>query len=216
MNKVRLDKVRFLVVSFVLVASQGLSAQKDTTFVAKGNPIVKYKYTADPGAMVYDGRVYIYAGHDECPPPAEHYLLNEWCVFSSSDMKTWTEHPVPLKAKDFSWAKGEAWASQVIERDGKFYWYVTVEHKDIPGKSIGVAVSDSPLGPFVDARGSALITNDMTVERTKIYWDDIDPTIFIDDDGQAYLYWGNTQCYYAKLKNNMIELDGPIVHVEFI
>ena len=70
MNKVRLDKVRFLVVSFVLVASQGLSAQKDTTFVAKGNPIIKYKYTADPGAMVYDGRVYIYAGHDECPPPA--------------------------------------------------------------------------------------------------------------------------------------------------
>lgn len=61
-------------------------------------------------------------------------------VFSSPDLKTWTEHPVPLKAKDFSWAKGEAWASQVIERDGKFYWYVTVEHKTIPGKSIGVAV----------------------------------------------------------------------------
>ena len=163
---------------------------------------------------MHDGKVYIYAGHDECPPPKEHYQLNEWCVFSSPDMKTWTEHPVPLKAKDFSWAKGEAWASQVIERDGKFYWYVTVEHKDVPGKSIGVAVADSPLGPFIDARGSALITNDMTTERTKIYWDDIDPTVFIDDDGQAYLYWGNTQCYYARLKKNMIELDGPIVYVD--
>ena len=75
----------------------------------------------------------------------DSYLINEWCVFSSPDLKTWTEHPVPLKAKDFSWAKGEAWASQVIERDGKFYWYVTVEHKTIPGKSIGVAVSDSPV-----------------------------------------------------------------------
>ena len=156
-----------------LAAPCGLSAQEDTTFVAGGNPLVKYKYTADPGAMVHDGRLYIYAGHDECPPTAEHYLLNEWCVFSSSDLKTWTEHPVPLRAKDFVWAKGEAWASQVIERDGKFYWYVTVEHATIPGKSIGVAVSDSPTGPFVDARGSALITNDMTTERSKSYWDDI-------------------------------------------
>ena len=106
------------------------------------------------------------------------------CLFLSRH-ETWTEHPVPLKAKDFSWAKGEAWASQVIERDGKFYWYVTVEHNTIPGKSIGVAVSDSPTGPFADARGSALITNDMTTEYTKIRWDDIDPTVFIDDDGQG-------------------------------
>ena len=179
------------IMAFMLaVPHMELSAQKDTAFVADGNPLVKYKYTADPGAMVYDGKVYIYAGHDECPPPAEHYLLNEWCVFSSSDLKTWTEHPVPLKAKDFSWAKGEAWASQVIERDGKFYWYVTVEHSTIPGKSIGVAVSDSPVGPFKDARGSALITNDMTTERSKSYWDDIDPTVFIDDDGQAYFVLG--------------------------
>ena len=65
----------------------------------------------------------------------------------------------------------------------------------------------------MDARGSALITNDMTTEFTKISWEDIDPTVFIDDDGQAYLYWGNTQCYYVKLKKNMIELDGPIVPV---
>ena len=106
--------------------------------------------------------------------------------------------------------KGEAWASQVIEHNGKFYWYVTVEHATIPGKSIGVAVSDSPIGPFKDARGSALITNDMTTQYTSIAWDDIDPTVFIDDDGQAYLFWGNTQCYYAKLKDNMTELDGPI------
>ena len=208
-----MNSVKLVMISCALAAFSGLSAQNDTTFVANGNPIIKYKYTADPGAMVHDGKVYIYAGHDECPPPREHYQLNEWCVFSSPDMKTWTEHPVPLKAKDFSWAKGEAWASQVIERDGKFYWYVTVEHGTIHGKSIGVAVSDSPVGPFVDARGSALITNDMTTEFTKISWEDIDPTVFIDDDGQAYLYWGNTQCYYVKLKKNMIELDGPIVPV---
>lgn len=178
-TKNKMNSVKLVMISCALAAFSGLSAQNDTTFVANGNPIIKYKYTADPGAMVHDGKVYIYAGHDECPPPREHYQLNEWCVFSSPDMKTWTEHPVPLKAKDFSWAKGEAWASQVIERDGKFYWYVTVEHGTIHGKSIGVAVSDSPVGPFVDARGSALITNDMTTEFTKISWEDIDPTVLL-------------------------------------
>ena len=190
------------------------AAEKDTTFVASGNPIVSYKYLGDPAALVYDGTVYIYAGHDECPPPEQYYLMNEWCILSTTDMKTFTEHAYTLKAKDFKWAKGEAWASQVIERNGKFYWYVTVEHATIPGKSIGVAVADSPLGPFKDARGSALITNDMTTEYTSIRWDDIDPTVYIDEDGQAYLFWGNTQCYYAKLKENMIELDGPIKPIQ--
>lgn len=189
------------------------AAQKDTTFVAKGNPIVKYKYLGDPAALVHNGTVYIYAGHDECPAPEQYYLMNEWCILSTKDMKTFTEHAYTFKAKEFKWAKGEAWASQVIERNGKFYWYVTVEHATIPGKSIGVAVADSPVGPFKDARGSALITNNMTTQYTSIGWDDIDPTVFIDDDGQAYLFWGNTQCYYAKLKKNMIELDGPIMPI---
>lgn len=191
-----------------------VAAQADTTFMAKGNPVVTYKYLGDPAALVHDGTLYIYAGHDECPPPQQYYLMNEWCILSTKDMKTFTEHSYKMQAKSFAWAKGEAWASQVIERNGKFYWYVTVEHKDIPSKSIGVAVADSPVGPFKDARGSALVTNDMTTEYTKIGWDDIDPTVFIDDDGQAYLIWGNTQCYYAKLKENMTELDGPIVPVD--
>jgi beta-xylosidase len=203
-----------IVAAFALLFTTSIFAvEKDTTFVAQGNPVVRYKYTADPAALVHDGKIYIYAGHDQCPPPENRYVMNEWCVFSSSDMKTWTEHPTPLKPTDFGWAKGDAWASQVIERNGNFYWYATVEHKTIHGKSIGVAVSDSPIGPFKDARGSALITNDMTTKFTHISWDDIDPTVFIDDDGQAYLFWGNTQCYYAKLKENMTELDGPIMPV---
>ncbi|HTK18543.1 MAG TPA: glycoside hydrolase family 43 protein, partial [Mucilaginibacter sp.] len=126
-----------------------------------------------------------------------------------TDMINWTEHPSPMNVKAFKWAKDDAWASQVIERNGKFYWYVAVEHATIPGKSIGVAVSDSPTGPFTDARGSALVTNDMTKAVTHS-WDDIDPTVIIDDDGQAYLFWGNGICYYAKLKKNMTKLDGPI------
>ncbi|WNH10584.1 family 43 glycosylhydrolase [Thalassobellus suaedae] len=104
--------------------------------------------------------------------------------------------------------------SQVVERNGKFYWFVSTEHGSIPGKAIGVAVSDSPTGPFVDAKGSALVTNNMTTNWTGISWDDIDPTVWIDDDGQAYIFWGNQHCYYAKLKDNMIELDGDIMHVD--
>ncbi|WP_181304704.1 glycoside hydrolase family 43 protein [Rufibacter sp. XAAS-G3-1] len=181
----------------------------DTTIKATSNPIFTHKYTADPAALVYKDKVYLYAGHDEAPAKREGYVMHEWLVFSSPDMVTWTEHQSPLKAKDFAWAKGEAWASHVIERDGKFYWYSTVEHAAIRGKAIGVAVSDSPLGPFKDARGTALITNDMTTE-TKINWNDIDPAVFIDDNGQAYLFWGNTTLHYAKLKKNMTELDGPI------
>lgn len=196
------------------IASPLFAQKKDTTFVAKGNPIITHKFTADPAAFVHNGTLYLYAGHDECPPPHNHYEMYEWCIFSTKDLVNWTEHAYTLKALDFKWAKGDAWASQVIERDGKFYWYVTVEHATIHGKSVGVAVSDSPTGPFKDALGEALITNDMTTEYTNISWDDIDPSIFIDDDGQAYLYWGNVQCYYVKLKENMIEMDGPIVAVD--
>lgn len=188
-------------------------APTDTVIKATSNPLFTHKYTADPAALVHKGKVYLYAGHDEAPAGQERYVMNEWLVFSSPDMVTWTEHPVPLKPTDFAWAKGAAWASHVIERDGKFYWYSTVEHGSIRGKSIGVAVSDSPIGPFKDARGSALVTNDMTT-HTKINWDDIDPAVFIDDDGQAYIFWGNTVLHYAKLKKNMIELDGPIQTIQ--
>ncbi|WP_369752720.1 glycoside hydrolase family 43 protein [Flavobacterium sp. WC2409] len=177
-----------------------------TTF---NNPIIKGKYTGDPAALVYKDKVYLYAGHDEAPNDFNFYKMNEWLVYSSSDMIHWEEHPVPLKVTDFAWASSDAWAAQVIERNGKFYWYVTVSHGAINGKAIGVAVSDSPTGPFKDALGKALVTNDMTTQ-TKIDWDDIDPTVMIDDDGQAYLFWGNSVCHYAKLKENMLELDGPI------
>jgi len=188
-----------------------VNAQRSEAVV--GNPIITNKYTADPAALVDKNTVYLYAGHDEAPDKQERYVMNEWLVYSSADMINWKEHPSPLRAKDFAWAKGDAWASQVVERNGKFYWYAAVSHGTIHGKAIGVAVSDSPVGPFKDARGTALITNDMTTTETKISWDDIDPTVFIDDDGQAYLFWGNTQCYYIKLKANMIDQDGPIQRV---
>lgn len=189
------------------------TVKADTVIHSEGNPIIRHKYTADPAALVYKGKVYLYTGHDEAPKTQARYVMHDWLVFSSPDMVTWTEHASPLKTTDFAWAKDDAWAGQVIERNGKFYWYVAITHGTIHGKAIGVAVADNPLGPFKDARGSAIITNDMTTE-SKISWDDIDPTVFIDDDGQAYLMWGNTTLHYAKLKSNMTELDGPIMKVD--
>lgn len=175
-----------------------------------GNPLFSNVLTADPAALVVKDKVYLYTGHDVAKDNTKFYEMHEWLVYSSTDMVNWEAHGPRMSTKDFKWAKGDAWASQVIERKGKYYWYVTVRHDDTkPGFAIGVAVGDSPLGPFKDALGKALITNDMTTD-TPNDWDDLDPSVIIDDDGQAYLFWGNTKPRYAKLKKNMVELDGPI------
>lgn len=177
-----------------------------------GNPVIRHKYTADPAAIAYNGTVYMYTGHDEPPDGVEDYVMKDWLCFSSNDMVHWQEHAVPLRTADFTWAKGDAYASQVIHRDGKFYWYVAVSHAVIPGKAIGVAVADNPIGPFKDARGTALITSD-TIGVSGENKINLDPTVLIDDDGQAWLFWGNSQCYYAPLHENMIELAGPVKKV---
>ena len=201
-----------LILSFGLLWSS-LTLKAQEVIVSKGNPIITNKYTADPAAYVFRDSVYLYTGHDVAKAPKNNYEMNEWLVYSSADMITWKEHKSPLNVKDFTWAKSDAWASQVIARNGKFYWYVAIEHATIPGKAIGVAVSDSPTGPFKDALGKALITNNMTTD-VKISWDDIDPSVIIDDDGLAYLFWGNQKCRYVKLKKNMIEFDGPIISLD--
>ncbi|SIS84956.1 glycoside hydrolase family 43 protein [Belliella pelovolcani] len=178
-----------------------------------GNPIITDKFTADPAAMVHNDTVYLYVGHDQAPPGKDFYEMHEWLIYSSTDMVNWEERAALNVVETFEWASGDAWAAHTIEKDGKFYWFVTVSHKEIHGKAIGVAVSDSPIGPWQDAIGAALITNDMTTD-TDISWDDIDPAVFIDDDGQPYLFWGNTIAYWAKLKPNMIELDGAIHKID--
>ncbi|HTK19230.1 MAG TPA: family 43 glycosylhydrolase, partial [Mucilaginibacter sp.] len=104
------------------------AAGRDTTIHSKGNPIITHVFTADPAAMVYKGKVYLYTGHDEAPAGHNGYVMHNWLCFSSTDMINWTEHPSPMNVKAFKWAKDDAWASQVIERNGKFYWYVAVEH----------------------------------------------------------------------------------------
>jgi beta-xylosidase len=214
---VRIDKIffclAFATIHCCAVNAQGLSRESDTVFMSAGNPVIRHKFTADPAALVYRDTIYLYAGHDQAGPKVNRYEMHEWLCFSTVDMVNWTEHRVPLTVNDFKWAKDDAWASQVVERNGKFYWYVAITHATIPGKAIGVAVADHPKGPFKDALGAALITNDMTTEA-KISWDDIDPSVFIDKNGQAWLFWGNTTLQYVKLKDNMVEMDGPIQKIK--
>ncbi|WP_018344135.1 sugar-binding protein [Cytophaga aurantiaca] len=176
--------------------------------VPGSNPIFTNAWTADPAPMVYNGRMYVYVGHDEATGN-QLYNITGWLCYSTADMKTWTYHGQVLKPTDFSWSTGEAWASQVVEQNGKFYYYVCCQAGGAnTGKAIGVAVSNSPTGPFVDARGTALVYDKTTPSANA--WDDIDPTILKDDDGSVYMVWGNPNCYFAKLKPNMTEIDGAI------
>jgi hypothetical protein len=176
------------------------------------NPILRDIFTADPAPLVYQDKVYLYVGHDEAKE-GQMFNMNDWRCYSSSDLKNWTAHGSIMNVRDFKWATKDAWASQVVARNGKFYFYAAVqEGASANAKAIGVAVSDSPTGPFVDARGSALISDKTTPGPNG--WDDIDPTVFVDDDGTAWLAWGNPNCYLAKLKPNMTELDGPIQRLE--
>jgi arabinoxylan arabinofuranohydrolase len=157
------------------------------------NPIIQTNYTADPAPMVHNGTVYLYTSHDEDSTVRNFFTMNDWRCYSSTDMVNWTDHGKVLSYKSFVWSRGDAWAGQCIPRNGKFYYYLPVNMKN-GGNAIGVAVSDNPTGPFKDAIGKPLL----------IGYGYIDPTVFIDDDGQAYLYWGNPNLWHVKLNEDMV------------
>lgn len=161
------------------------------------NPIIQNVYTADPAPVVYGDTVYLCTSHDEDVTVGGFFTMNDWRVFSSKDMVNWTDHGSPLSYKTFSWATGKAWAPHCVSRNGKFYMFVPVSD------AIGVAVSDSPTGPFVDAIGKPLVSN----------YQYIDPTVFTDTDGQAYLYFGNPKLWYVKLNSNMTSYTGQVQEV---
>ena len=168
------------------------------------NPIIQTKFTADPAPMVYKDTVFLYTSHDE--DDATGFKMFNWLLYTTTDMVNWTDHGIIAGVKEpyrtFKWADGHsAWAPQCIARNGKFFLYCPTIYKN--KMAIGVAVSNSPYGPFVDAIGKPLISRSNP--------GDYDPTVFIDDDGQAYLYWGgNGPCYFAKLNEDMISLSSDI------
>ena len=180
-----------IVIAAVMLLAKSAGAQ---------NPFVQTWCTSDPAPMVHNGTMYVYTGHDE--DGADFFWMQEWRVYSTQDMVNWQDHGSPLALESFSWADDRAWASQTIERDGKFYWYICAHSKISNGMAIGVAVADSPTGPFRDALGKPLFENGS--------WDHIDPTVMIDDDEQAWLMWGNPQVYYLKLNRDMISYEGEV------
>jgi arabinoxylan arabinofuranohydrolase len=197
-----MKKPRTLLTHFVLFSAFAPSVLADY-------PIASHRYLADPSPLVTKDRVYIYCSNDdESPLEGSYNIPNVICV-SSSDMKNWTDHGSVFRAeKATTWAK-KTWAPAAIERDGKFFLYF-----GNGGANIGVAVSDSPSGPFTDPLGKQLLDHRTPgVQPARNMWL-FDPGVFIDDNGQAYIYFGGNgddNVRVAKLKRDMITLDGEVI-----
>lgn len=200
---------------FLLVSIIFLSISCKTKVIEySGNPLFETPFTADASVIVHNDTLYLYTGSDEQAEGVDGFLMNQWYIFSTTDMVNWTHHGSKLSVADFDWAIANAFAGDVVENHGKFWWYVPLVHKTIrthEGFAMGVAVSDSPTGPFVDPIGVPLIT-DTTTNSIPL---NIDPAVFVDDDGQVYFFWGSWgQVRMVKLKENMVELDGPVQNIE--
>ncbi len=149
-------------------------------------------FTADPAIRAFGDKYYIYPTTDK-----PNWQTTEFNVWSSPDLLTWKKEGLLFDVtKDLKWANIEAWAPDCVERNGKFYFYFCAHGE------IGVATSSKPTGPFVDALGRPLIAKG----SIKTY--PIDPYPFIDDDGRAYLFFGNGTPTVYKLNSDMISFDG--------
>ncbi len=206
-----------------LIAS-GSIAQSTTSrpIQTQGNPIVgdgSY-YLADAAPLSHGGKLYIYGGHDQPKIWQGGFVMKEYGVLETTDPTSgsWTLYEGNLKPGEvYDWATGNnAFAGQVaIGADGRCYWYTPVEWKntDVPNRmAIGVAVSDSPTGPWSDPIGKPLLTWKDVFGEERRGQEVIDPHVFIDTDGTPYLYWGSWYvARVVKLKPSMTETDGEIV-----
>jgi arabinoxylan arabinofuranohydrolase len=174
------------------------------------NPVIQTMYTADPAPMVHKGTLYLFSSHDQDVGEKNNFNMKDWVLATTTDMVNWTQHGAIASLRDFPWAAKEisgwdgvdngAWAPQAIERDGKWYLYAPVQ-----GRGIGVLVADNPLGPYIDPIKKPLIAG-----HAGGLYDSIDPTVYIDDKGQAYLAWGNPNLWSVKLNKDMISYDTSV------
>jgi arabinoxylan arabinofuranohydrolase len=167
-------------------------------FTYNGNPLSRMHGAADPDANVWGDEIWVYTSQDRTVDSSKHRhhydAMDGYHAFSTKDMINWTNHGEVFHSSDVSWAwekGGFLWAPGAARANGKYYLYYPIKNKAGEWR-VGVAVGDTPVGPFKDS-GKPLegIT-------------DIDPHVFVDDDGQAYIY--NNIAIVAKLKPNMIEL----------
>lgn len=176
------------------------------------NPLITNQYTADPSARVFGDRVYVYPSHDilaiEGKGRVGWFCMEDYHVFSSDNFTDWTDHGMIVHQNKVAWVKPNSysmWAPDCIERNGKYYFYFptsTIGTVKSRGFAIGVAIADKPEGPFI------------AEEKPINGISGIDPNVFIDKDGQAYLYWSAGNIYVAKLKENMLELASEPMIIE--
>ncbi|MFZ4862589.1 glycosyl hydrolase family 95 catalytic domain-containing protein [Sphingobacterium sp. Mn56C] len=186
------------IASVLFFGMQGLFAQQ--------NPFVRHMFTADPSAHVWkDGRLYVYPSHD-IDPPRGCDLMDRYHVFSTDDMVNWTDHGEFLNSTQVPWGRPEGgfmWAPDCAYKDGTYYFYFPHPSGTDWNNTwkIGIATSKSPTSGF-EVKG--YIENLPSFAM-------IDPAVFTDDDGQAYFYYGGGgKCLAGRLKDNMVELDGPL------
>ncbi len=177
------------------------------------NPLIRDQFTADPSARVFGDKVYIFPSHDilaaEGKGRKDWFCMEDYHVFSSADLTHWTDHGMIVQQNSVSWVKPNSysmWAPDCIERKGKYYFYFPSIPKDTinykKGFTVGVAIASKPEGPYVPEPNPIKGISG------------IDPNVFIDKDGQAYLYWSGGNIYGAKLKENMTELDSEVKTLE--
>lgn len=173
------------------------------------NPFIRDQYSADPSARVFGDRVYVFPSHDilatEGKGRVGWFCMEDYHVFSSANLTDWTDHGMIVQQNSVPWVRSNSysmWAPDCIYRNGKYYFYFPTAPKDTAtygrGFTIGVAIANKPEGPYVP-------------EATPIKGiRGIDPNVFIDKDGQAYIYWSQGNIYGAKLKDNMLELASKV------
>ena len=184
----------------LLLAAQVLST-------GAGNPVIHNQFTADPTARVFNDRIYLYPSHDIPVPEGQRqgwFCMADYHVFSSDNLTDWQDHGVIVSQEQVPWGKPDAysmWAPDCVCKDGKYYFYFPNAPKNGRGFAVGGATADRPEGPF-------------TCEPEPISGvSGIDPCVFIDNDGQAYIYWSGMGIRGSKLKANMKELDGELKEV---
>ena len=191
--------MRNIILSISMLSTLAVSAQ---------NPVIRDQFAADPTARVFNNKVYVYPSHDIPAPEGQRqnwFCMADYHVFSSENLTVWTDHGMILSQEQVPWGKTDAysmWAPDCVYKNGKYYFYFPNAPKDGRGFAVGVAIANQPEGPFT------------CVQEPIMGISGIDPCVLIDDDGSAYIYWSGMGIRGARLKENMLELDGELQEVK--
>ena len=191
--------MRNIILSISILSTLAVSAQ---------NPVIRDQFAADPTARVFNNKVYVYPSHDIPAPEGQRqdwFCMADYHVFSSENLTDWTDHGMILSQEQVPWGKTDAysmWAPDCVYKNGKYYFYFPNAPKDGRGFAVGVAIANQPEGPFT------------CMQEPIMGISGIDPCVLIDDDGSAYIYWSGMGIRGARLKENMLELDGELQEVK--